>query len=181
MTNIYQIKVTLKHTPPIWRRIQVAADTKLGKLHHILQAAMGWTDSHLHAFRAGRTSYGVPDPDFPDDMEMENERNVRLDRITAEGDTLIYEYDFGDGWEHELKIEKVLKAEPKTRYPVCLAGKRACPPEDCGGPWGYEHLLEVLRDPKHEEHDEMLEWAGPDVDPEAFDLGEVNRAFRRIK
>ncbi len=180
MTNIHQIKVTLKHIrPPVWRRLQVPADIKLGRLHVILQLAMGWYDSHLHAFRAGHTSYGVSDPDSPNDMK--NERNVRLDKIAGAGDVLIYEYDFGDGWEHEIKIEKILPAEKGKHYPLCLAGKRACPPEDCGGPWGYERLLEVLADPKHEEHEEMLEWIGGAFDPEAFDLDEVNQALRGIK
>ena len=179
-SGIYRIKITLRHVaPPIWRRIEVTADTKLGKLHRILQVVMGWSDSHLHAFRVGRTSYGVPQPEFPDDME--NERNVRLDQIVAHGEKLIYEYDFGDGWEHELKIEKVFPAESAVRYPRCTGGKRACPPEDCGGPWGYEHLLEVLRDPKHEEHKEIREWVGGDFDPEAFDLGDINRVLREVR
>ncbi len=180
--NIYQIKVTLRHIrPPIWRRIQVPADIKLGKLHHILQATMGWTDSHLHAFRVGHETYGVPDPDPLFDTETENERNVRLDRIAAEGDKLIYEYDFGDGWEHELLIERAIPAEKGRRYPLCLAGKRACPPEDCGGPPGYERLLEVLRDPKHEEYEEMREWIGGPFDPEVFDPKEVNRMLKQVR
>src|SRR3989338_4056019 len=110
-SGIYRIKITLRHVaPPIWRRIEVTADTKLGKLHRILQVVMGWSDSHLHAFRVGRTSYGVPQPELPGDME--NERNVRLDQIAAQGDKLIYEYDFGDGWEHTLKVEKIVPADP---------------------------------------------------------------------
>ena len=178
--NGYQLKITLRHThPPIWRRIEVPADIKLGKLHDVLQAVMGWYDSHLHAFRVGHTSYGVPQPEFPGDFQ--NERNVRLGQLVGKGNKLIYEYDFGDGWEHELLVEKVLPAEKGRRYPLCLAGKRACPPEDCGGPWGYERLLEVLRAPKHEEHEEMREWIGGDFDPEAFDLTAVNRELRRMK
>lgn len=177
---IYRIKVTLRHiAPAIWRRIEVPADIKLGKLHHVLQMAMGWTDSHLHGFRIGRVSYGVPNPDFPDDTQ--NERNVRLDQIADESDTIIYDYDFGDGWEHDLKIEKILPPEPGAHYPRCLKGKRACPPDDCGGPWGYEHLLEVLRDPKHEEHEEMREWIGGDFDPEVFDLDEVDAALKHVR
>lgn len=179
--TIYRVKIALRHVaPPIWRRIEVPADTKLGKFHRILQAAMGWTDAHLHAYRVGGVTYGVPDPDSPDDKTV-NERNVRLDRIAGEGDKLIYEYDFGDGWEHELKIEKVLPAESAVHYPRCTEGRRACPPEDCGGSPGYEHLLEVLRDPKHEEHEEMHEWIGGDFDPEAFDLDAANRALWRLK
>ncbi len=175
-SGIYRIKITLRHVaPPIWRRIEVAADTKLGKLHRILQVVMGWSDSHLHGFHAGRINYGVPEPGFPGDTK--NERNVRFEQLAAHGEKLIYEYDFGDGWEHELKIEKVFPVESAVRYPRCTGGKRACPPEDCGGPPGYEHLLEVLRDPKHEEHKEMREWIGGDFDPEAFDLGDINRAL----
>lgn len=178
---IYRIKIMLRHVaPPVWRRMEVSAGTKLGKFHRILQAAMGWTDAHLHAYRVGEARYGVPDPDFPDD-ETVNERNVRLDQIAGEGDKLIYEYDFGDGWEHELKIEKVFPAESAVHYPRCTGGSRACPPEDCGGPPGYEHLLEALRDPKHEDHEEMREWIGGDFDPEAFDLGEVNQGLWRMK
>jgi hypothetical protein len=180
--NIYQIKITLKHIhPPVWRRIQVPADIKLGKLHRILQVAMGWTDAHLHAFRVRHETYGVPDPDALFDTEMKNERNVHLDRIAAGGDTFIYEYDFGDGWEHELKTEKVLPTEKGRRYPLCLAGSRACPPEDCGGPPGYKRLLEALRDPKHEDHEEMREWIGDKFDPEAFDLDEVNQILKRVR
>ena len=177
---IYRIKVTLRHiAPPIWRRIEVPADIKLGKLHDVLQMAMGWTDSHMHGFRAGRVSYGVPNPDFPDDTQ--NERNVRLDKIAGEGDTVIYDYDFGDGWEHDLKIEKTLLPEPGAHYPRCLKGSRACPPEDCGGPWGYQNLLDALKDPKHENHEEMLEWFGDELDPEAFDLDDINEALKHFR
>ncbi|MEJ2347395.1 MAG: plasmid pRiA4b ORF-3 family protein [Gammaproteobacteria bacterium] len=180
MTDIYRIHVTLKYAaPPIWRRIEVPADIRLGRLHRILQTVMGWTDSHLHAFRAGDVTYGVPDPDFPDATRAE--RNVRLDKIAAPGDTFIYEYDFGDGWEHELKIEKVLPADYTIHYPRCIAGERACPPEDCGGPPGYEDLLAALGDPAHPEHEAMHDWAGPGFDPERFDLAEVNRLLWRLR
>ncbi len=179
--KIYRIKVTLKHIePPVWRRIEVPSDIKLDKLHRVLQDVMGWTDSHLHAFRVGREAYGISAPGIHD-YDVRNERNARLDAIAEEGDPLVYEYDFGDGWEHTLKVEKVVPAEPKVRYPRCTAGKRACPPEDCGGPPGYEHLLEALRDPKHEEHAELREWVGGDFDAEAFDIEAINRALRRIK
>lgn len=174
--TIYQLKITLQHTrPPVWCRIQVKADTKLGKLHRIVQAVMGWTDSHQHAFRVGHTDYGVTDPDFSDGMK--SERNTCLDKIVTEGDVFIYEYDFGDGWQHEIQVEKALKAEPAAHYPVCLA----CPPEDCGGVPGYEHLLEVLRDPANEEYAELSEWLGGEFDPEAFDPDEVNKIMKRIR
>lgn len=178
--NIYRLKVTLRHIhPPVWRRIEVPANIKLDKLHRILQVAMGWTDSHMHAFRLGMEQYGAPSREFPD--MFKNERTIRLDQLVGEGKKLIYEYDFGDGWEHEIKVEKILPAEKGKRYPTCPAGKRACPPDDCGGPWGYEHLLEVLRDPKHEEYGEMREWIGGEFDPEDFDLDEIDQILKRIR
>ena len=139
---------------------------------------MGWGNYHLHQFIIGDVRYGIPDPEFPDNTR--NETNVRLDKIAEPGDTFIYEYDFGDSWQHEIKIEKMLPPEDQ-RYPVCLAGKRACPPEDCGGFPGYQHLLRILRNPKHEEHEDMLEWIGEDFDPEAFNLVEINKTLWRLR
>ncbi len=171
--NTYRIKVVLKDTyAPVWRRLQVPADIALDALHDVLQIAMGWEDAHLHQFVVNGDCYGVYDPEFANDMQ--NESSYLLSDLVDEGDRLTYEYDFGDDWVHEIKIEKVLIAEPGTHYPLCLGGERACPLEDSGGPPGYEHILEVLRDPKHEEYDEILEWAGEDFDPEAFDLNVVN-------
>ena len=143
MSNIYQMKVTLMDSkPPIWRRIQVPSDISLSKLHHILQAVMGWTDSHLHQFVAGDKIYGVPDPDYG--FEVINERRVKLSQMAkGEKAKFRYEYDFGDNWQHQLLVEKVLPAEPGVHYPRCLTGKRACPPEDCGGVWGYSTFLEA--------------------------------------
>jgi hypothetical protein len=173
MSEIYQLKITLKHIrPPIWRRIQVKGNTTLGHLHEIIQIAMGWGNDHMHAFHIGMGQYGAPDEEFF--SEMEDEGKVTLDNIEAEGDSFIYEYDFGDGWEHSVKVEKILSAEQNVHYPRCLTGKRACPPEDCGGPWGYQHLLDVLSDPKHEEYNEMVEWIGRPIDAEAFDIDGVN-------
>ena len=174
---IYQIKVTLKGSkPPIWRRILVASDTRLGKLHRILQDVMGWTDSHLHQFIVGQTYYGVPDPDF--DLDVRSERTVPLNRVLQEPkDKIIYEYDFGDSWEHELLLEKVLPPDPEARYPLCLTGKRACPPEDCGGVWGYAEFLEAITSSEHEEHETMLEWIGGRFDAEEFDVDEVNSSL----
>ena len=177
---IYQIKVTLAHSrSPIWRRIQLRGDTKLGELHAVLQIAMGWWDEHLHEFEAGGIRYGQPNPGFPDDTRQE--RNVRLDKIAKEGDTFRYEYDFGDGWRHELKIKKVLPPEPGVRYPRCLDGKRACPPEDCVGVPGYERMLESVASTKDEEHEEIVEWLGDEFDPEAFDLAAVNEELGQLR
>lgn len=178
---IYQLKVTLKDSrPPIWRRIQVSADTKLSIFHLILQDVMGWTNSHLHQFRVGRTYYGesVPEADF----YVEDERKISLGQAAPGAKKkIVYEYDFGDGWEHEVLVEKVLEPEPGVRYPVCIAGKRACPPEDCGGVWGYEEFLKAIRDPKHPEHDSMLEWVGGKFDAEEFDLEFINEELWRLR
>ncbi len=175
--SIYQIKITLRYIEPlVCRHFLVRADTKLGELHSILQDVMGWDNAHLHGFRVGRDHYGEPDPDFPGDVK--NEHNVRLDKIANTGSSFIYDYDFGDSWEHDLEIEKILPAEPGAHYPVCLDGQRACPPEDCGGPPGYANMLEAFYDLKNEEHEEIVEWMGDDFDAEAFDVDAVNRLLK---
>jgi hypothetical protein len=176
---IYQIKVTLEDTrPPIWRRLLVRSDITLGDLHTIIQAAMGWWDYHLHQFIVGETYFGVPDPDYDSYMEMRDEQGVTLGQIAPrEGFKFRYEYDFGDGWLHQVLVEKALSPEPGQSYPLCIKGRRACPPEDVGGTWGYVNFLEAIQDPDHEEHDEYLDWVGGDFDPEAFDLDEVNEVL----
>jgi hypothetical protein len=182
--QIYQLKVTLKHSkPPIWRRLQLPGDITLAKLHRILQIAMGWTDSHLHQFEVQGAYYGEPHPDFESmGLEMHNEKRVKLNQLVpGEKFKFRYEYDFGDSWEHELVVEKILLPEAGVRYPRCLTGKRACPPEDVGGVWGYDEFLNVIHDPNHPEHESMLDWIGGEFDPEAFDLEEVNEELRRIR
>lgn len=183
-SQIYQLKVTLMGSrPPIWRRLQVGARTNLETLHEILQVAFGWTNSHLHQFEIGEERYSLPEfglDEFGD--EVKNERRARLDQLGLEAKKkLIYEYDFGDGWEHQVVVEKVVEKEPGVKYPRCLAGKRSGPPEDCGGVWGYERLQEVIQDPEDEEHESMLEWLGDGFDPEAFDLEEINEELKQIK
>jgi len=165
---VYQLKVTLKNSkPPIWRRIQVAGDTSLAKLHWILQCVMEWTNSHLHQFKVGREYYGEPMPE--EDFDVEDERKITLaEAAPGLKKKFIYEYDLGDGWEHEVVVEKILEPEPGVRYPFCVDGRRSRPPEDCGGIWGYEEFLEAIRDPKHPEHDSMLEWIGGKFDAEEF-------------
>ncbi len=180
---IYQLKVTLTGSrPPIWRRIQISGETHLHKLHRILQIVMGWEDYHLHQFVVGERYYGTSQPDFDLEMEVKDERTVTLGGVApAVGQKFTYEYDFGDSWEHEILVEKILKPAPGVRYPVCIKGKRACPPEDCGGIWGYESFLEAIRDPNQPEHEEMLEWIGESFDPEAFDLEAVNRELAALR
>ncbi len=188
-TAIYQIKVTLKQSkPPIWRRIEVAGDITLAKLHWILQVVMGWTSSHLHQFMVGDFKYpislvyyGEPHPDYWE-FEMQDERRFKLNQIAPrEKFKFVYEYDFGDSWEHELLVEKISPPELGVFYPRCVKGKRACPPEDVGGVWGYDSFLEVIQDRTHPEHDDMLEWIGGEFDPEAFDLDEINQALKGLK
>ena len=173
--SVFQLKVTLRRSkPPIWRRIQVGSDIRLPSLHDVLQVVMGWEDSHLHQFIVNDSHYGLPDPD----IEIQDERDVSLGQVVSKvNDRLIYEYDFGDSWEHELLVEKILPLNEENRSPVCLAGKGACPPEDCGGIWGYEDLLKAVRDPKHPEHKEMMRWVGSEFDPDAFDLTMVNNVL----
>ena len=182
---IYQIKVSLKGIrPPIWRRIQVRDNTTLYKLHGILQVVMGWEDYHLHEFEIDGESYGPPQDEFTDPFgfsETINEKKVKLSEvICAEKVRFLYTYDFGDNWRHELLVEKILPAEKGQQYTVCLKGKRACAPEDCGGAWGYQDLLEAREHPDNPECQELLEWAG-EFDPEEFDLDEINSHLKKMK
>jgi hypothetical protein len=181
--EIYQLKITLKYMrPPVWRRVQVASEITLAKLHRVIQEVMGWYDSHLHQFIVGATYYGVPSPDDFSELEIKDERRVRVSQVLSKPKRkIVYEYDFGDGWEHEIVLEKILPSESKTRYPVCLGGARACPPEDCGGVGGYVDFFQAISDVDHEEHDEMLEWIGGEFDPEEFDLDLVNQGLKTIR
>jgi Plasmid pRiA4b ORF-3-like protein len=190
LPEIYQLKVTLLGTsPPIWRRLLLPADLTLAQLHDVLQAAMGWQECHMHEFSAGGRHFGRSNPEdgFMGMPPVENERTVRLSRVLRRvGAKVVYMYDFGDSWEHGIVLEKRLCADPTTAYPVCTGGELACPPEDCGGIGGFYDLLDALRDPAHEQHDEMNDWVGDDYDPDAFSVDAVNRMLtplrrRRIK
>ncbi|MFH1067978.1 MAG: plasmid pRiA4b ORF-3 family protein [Candidatus Glassbacteria bacterium] len=175
--GIFQFKTTLKATkPPVWRRIQVPGDYTFWDLHVAIQDSMGWLDSHLHQFevynpRKSRMEYiGIPE----DELELLSGWKVRIDRFfTPSNSKGIYTYDFGDDWEHTIVLEKILPRDPQTKYPCCLAGRRKCPPEDCGGTWGYLEFLQVVNDPTHEEHASMLEWCGGSFDPDEFNPKEV--------
>ena len=175
--SIYQIKVALNGIrPPIWRRIQVRGNTSLLKLHDILQVVMGWQDYHLHQFTVDGVTYGDPATDEFGEWEFEPEERHPLSQLVpGEGFRFRGVYDFGDCWEHTLLVEKITPAEKGTRYPVCLKGKRACPPEDVSGTWGYQNFLQAVGDPDHPEHGEYLAWAGGN-----FDLEAVNAGLRQV-
>ncbi len=177
--KIYQLKVTLKYVkPPIWRRFQVRSDIRLATLHDILQYVMGWVGGHLYQFDAEGVDYG--DRVSLDDPDVVSVHTARLNNVLRrEGSKCTYLYDFGDGWEHVVLLEKILAPEPGAKYPVCITGKRNCPPEDCGGVPGYCRLLEALADPEDAENAELLEWMGGEFDPEAFDCDEVNSMLSR--
>ncbi len=178
---VFQLHVRLRDIEPaIWRRIHVWEDNKLPKSHRILQMLFNWEDYHLHDFVVGRRVYSVPDPD--DEFtarKVIDERGVPLNRIVDRvGDTLVYAYDFGDGWQHDTLLEAILLPELETFYPRCIAGARNGPPEDAGGPGGYADYLDALSDPNHGEHENMLAWRGP-FDPEEFSLDRVNASLKR--
>jgi hypothetical protein len=176
---ICTIKVTLRHIKPaIWRRLEVPAAISLFDLHRVLQVAMGWTDSHLHQFVHKGVLYGAPDPEFG--MPMVSERRTTLGALLVHPkDRLLYEYDFGDGWEHDVVLELVEPARPGLLYPRVVAGKRACPPEDVGGPGGYDEFVRVMADASHEEHESMLQWYGRPFEPEYFDPIDATDALPR--
>ena len=183
-TPLYQLKITLRDCkPPIWRRIVVRADMKLDRLHRVIQTAMGWSDCHLHQFVVGRVFYGVPDRERDDfGTETLNEKQYTVaDLAPMPKKKFIYEYDFGDSWEHEILVEKALPPDAAFKHPVCLAGANASPPEDCGGIPGYYDLLAALADPKHEQHEEMKEWVGGAWDATRFSLKDANAGLKRIK
>lgn len=174
--SVLQLKVTLKGTkPPIWRRVLVDASSTLDQVHEVIQAAFGWWNYHLYEFEFGRARYGIPDPDddFGFGPPAGDARTARLDHVAGVGSSFNYTYDFGDNWEHKVTVEKVVDASAVASLPACTDGRRAGPPEDCGGVWGYEELLAILANPLHPQHAERAEWAtawgGAGLDPDAFD------------
>ncbi|MEN6622131.1 MAG: plasmid pRiA4b ORF-3 family protein [Smithella sp.] len=146
VTSIYQLKITLRGSkPPIWRRFTIPDSMALSKLHRVIHVIMDWTDTHLHEFIVGNVSYGIPDPDWPSDTK--NKARVKINHLLYEEKQKIrYVYDFGDNWEHVIELEKIIAGEKASAKLKCLAGKRACPPEDCGGIYGYYDLLEAIKD-----------------------------------
>lgn len=179
-TPIYELKVTLQDIqPPIWRRFQVRSDITFAELHQILQVVMGWWNYHLHLFVVGsleiiqqETIAELGPVGIPDDVTQLNQY------VKQEGATFLYEYDFGDSWWHEVVLEKILPVEETAVYPCCLAGERACPPEDCGGVSGYDEFLQAMKNRRHPAHKRYRDWIGGSFDPEAFDVAKVAQQFR---
>ena len=184
---VYHLKVSLEGVEPaIWRRLQVPGNANLGWLHVVIQVAMGWTNSHMHQFIVGERLYSDPRIEIND---FEDGPSVLDENVTAIMDiaprvhsTFLYEYDFGDSWEHRIIVEKIRDPDPAVAgVAQCLAGARACPPDDCGGVYGYANLLEVIMDPKHEEYEDMMDWLGGKFEPEAFDREKINKHLRKLK
>ena len=176
--KIYQIQIALKNIKPkIWRRILVNSDILLVDFHRIIQTTMGWTNSHIHLFSDGFNQYS------PKEFEVEStkdSRTTKLDKILKVKKSKInYEYDFGDGWEHNILLEKILAPDEQLQIPICIDGKRNCPPEDCGGVWGYSDMLKVLKQPDHEEYESYIEWLGGKFDPEYFNKEEINKKLKK--
>lgn len=182
--RLYEVKLTLMYVEPVvWRRVQVPRDITLGKLHDVIQVAMGWDDGHLHEFVIGRKRYGRLMSEAMDfgDASAVDEGIVHLNGVAKPKAKFVYLYDFGDGWEHEVRIERELESDTSKRQAHCIAGENACPPEDCGGVPGYLDMLEIIADPQHTEYERMSEWLGDDFDPRHFDLDKTNNRVRRLK
>lgn len=178
MARILQLKISLKGiTPPIWRRVLVEDSIKFNKLHTIIQGAMGWGNYHLYEFDA--SGLRISEPSEDDYEKIVDSKKIKLSELLkTEKQKIKYTYDFGDDWEHLIVLEKILEKEGSKKYPACIDGKRACPPEDCGGVWGYEELLEIRKDKKHPEYKEkIVDWLGEDFDPEYFDIKETDESL----
>jgi hypothetical protein len=181
-TQVYRLRIrVIDLQPPIWRRVEVE-DCTLLKLHKVVQVSMGWEGRHAWAFFIGDEEYGDDVIDAGGDREFISARKAKLGRFVGRGvQEFRYVYDFGDNWEHVIRVERVLEPEPGAKYPRCVGGSRACPPEECGGPWGYEKLQDAIADPCHERHDETLDRVGDEFDPEAFDLEAANQRLARVR
>ena len=181
---VYQLRVELQHIEPrIWRTILVPQTLTLAKLDRVVQAAMGWTNSHLHDWRIDGKRYGPPNPEWDDPGDMLDERKFTVGAVLGERiEELAYEYDFGDGWDHHLFVEKRLNPEPEyNTWPMCIAGANSCPPEDVGGPPGYMDFVQAMRSSTHEDHLQMWQWHGGPFDPAAFSINDANRAIQRLR
>ena len=177
---VIQLRISLQDIHPVvWRRLLVPGSVRLSKLHLMLQAVMGWTNSHLHEFQIGGSRYGMQFEDYP--AGEIDEKSVTVGSALRDQRRFVYEYDFGDSWDHEVVVEARTTTTHGLRFAVCVDGENACPPEDCGGRSGYSTMLEALADPTHEEHDDYLTCVGGPFDPAAFELAEANIALQRLR
>ena len=182
-STVHRLKVTLRRVrPPVWRRIEVRSTTNLYQLSAELEAAMSWDGGHLHSFDVAGEIYQLPSEEYFGWRPINDERKASVAKVlTRVRMKLRWDYDFGDGWEHDVVVEAIEPAAGEVLYPRCIAGRRAGPPDDCGGPWGYASLLDALGDPAHPEHESMLEWAPEGFDPAHFDPKEATEAMRTAK
>ena len=185
-TTTYQLGIALQETrPPVWRRVLVLPALPLARLHDVIQAVMGWDDCHLHMFIDGDRRFTRRDRSLDDwtppgmSRDLDESRYRVRHLLEKEGDWIEYEYDFGDCWRHRITLQKVLPRDRNIRLPACTGGKRQCPPEDCGGAWGFQNMLEALGDPNHEDHEELTDWIG-EFDPEAFSVQAANARLRYV-
>jgi hypothetical protein len=170
-----QLHIELRGSKPkIWRRVLVPETITLAKLHAVIQAVFGWSGGHLHEFNVGEERFGTPDPEYDEPGSVRNERTTRLASALGAARTMSYVYDFGDNWQHRIKVEKTLIPDPELKLPLCVGGANATPPDDCGGIYGYYDFVEAVSDPNHPEHADMTEWIGRPWDPAAFDLDSAN-------
>jgi len=181
--RIYQLRVSLEGCElSVWRRLWVADTLTLATLDRVIQAAMGWTNSHLHEFVIGSRSYGMPDDEWPGELPILDDRRHKLGAaIGTEIREFSYLYDFGDHWQHRVVVEQILLPNETNSWPMCQDGRNACPPEDVGGIGGYDEFLQKMQDPTDEEHNNMWRWHGGPFDPTSFDVNAANRAIRQLK
>lgn len=183
-TPIARIKVVLDDVAPtVTRRLEVPLTLRLDRLHTVLQEAMGWTDTHLYEFRIKGIGFGIPDPDWGyGGGPLDARKTTLLDAIADTGaKSFKYLYDFGDGWEHSVKIERIATAADGILYPRLIEASGRCPPEDVGGPWGYQEAREALADPSHERHQEIAEWWGADpLDLDTIDIPAIEAEIAKL-
>ena len=179
LETVHRLKITLKTVrPPVWRRIEIDSGVTLAQLSDVLESAMGWLGGHLHAFEAAGLTYQAPPLFEGFGRRARDESKHRLNKVLASaGAKARWDYDFGDGWEHDVVVESIEPADPSVSYPRCVAGRRACPPDECGGPWRYEDLMQAITDPRHPQHQEFAEWLPPGFDAKHFEASEATAAM----
>ena len=184
MTDIARLKIELAEIEPsVFRHIEVSQTVRLDDLHLVIQAAMGWENDHLYEFHIGRTIiYGLPDPDWSDPNTQSARKATLADllRHLKRDKIFHYIYDLGDNWRHVVKLEALVAVDPEHSYPRLITAQGCCPPEDCGGPWGYGHYLEAIADPDHDDHDSLLEWYGPEFDPNTVDENSIRKVLAKL-